>query len=253
MSKVSIVVTAFLEQSRPYLDLCIKSLKNLSHLDFEIIIVSPKGYEHNYEGVRVVHPEKEPYYNAHALNVGAKASDPTSEYFLFLNDDVILTRECLTNLIGSSKQLGDSCITMPIGNDQQRSYWLPIPLVSPVPYKIEQVEDHEHFMLMNAESYFKSGMIFPEVLCLYAVLVPRRVFEIVGEFDDSRLGQDDVDFSRRVKLNGFLNVIALNSLCWHAGGVSADITMGDLTSQVRAESLASYNKKWGDNNGATKS
>lgn len=240
---VSIVVTSFLPESKRYLDLCIKSIENLDYPKdrYEVIIVSPPGYEPLYEGTRVVHPVKENYYNAHALNYGASVSALDTSYYFFLNDDVILTRFCLSNLVEASRAIGDRGLFMPIGNDQQAKYMLPV-YIQPGPYRYDDIKDHAT-ALMNATSPFYHGMFFYETLCLYAELVPKAVFEAVGAFDDSRQGQDDIDYCLRVRRQGFVNAIVLNSLCYHAGGVTADITMTDGS---RAASLKSFEEKWGE-------
>lgn len=251
MPKVSIIVTAFLEQSRPYLDLCMKSIHNLDWPAdrLEVIVVTPRWYKPpvylaESDRVTLVHPNKAEYYNAHALNVGAEYADKESQYILFCNDDVIFTKNSLKNLVISSQSIGDRGIFMPIGNDQQNKYMWPVPHVAVGPYRLDQFSAHAEDMLMNAESQYAGGMMFSETLCLYAVLVPRPVWVLVGEYDDSRSGQDDIDWSRRVAKAGLVNAICMNSLVYHSMGPSTSITLGPLSSEERRKSLESYNEKW---------
>lgn len=248
MPFVSIIVTSFLEQSRPYLDLCIESIKNIDYPKdrLEVIIVSPKNYEPLYDGCLTVHPTKDPYHNSHALNFGALCSKAESEYYFMVNDDTIVTKNSLKNLVLSSQSFGDFGITMPIGNDQQFKYYLPVPYINNGPYRIDQLKGHEQ-TLMNAESYYNQGLLFFETLCLYAVLIPKNVFMHVGLFDEARSGQDDIDFTKRICSLGFYNVVAMSSLVYHAGGVTSDITLGPLDSEARKQSLKSFDEKWGEN------
>jgi GT2 family glycosyltransferase len=241
-------VTSYLEKTKPYLDLCIDSIKNLDYPKdrLEVFIVSPKWYWPRYEGVHTIHPRREAYFNAHALNYGASKADQETQYFLFCNDDVIFTKDSLTGLLVSSQSLGDHGVFMPIGNDQQQRYMWAIPGVNVGPYRLENLGETVH-QLKNCASPYNRGLIFCETLCLYAVLVPRPVWDLVGEYDDSRSGQDDVDYTRRVARAGLVNAICMNSLVYHAGGVSADLTLGALNSQERANSLKSYNEKWETN------
>ncbi len=245
---VTIVVTAYLEQSKPYLDLCIESIKNLDYPfeKLEVIIVSPPGYARQYDddclSITTCGPIISDYYNAFALNFGARHAAIHSEYFLFINDDVIMTKNSLKNMVRSSSHfLKDIALVMPIGNDQQQRYYLPVQIPSG-PYRIDQVKAIAKDM-MALESPHNEGFIFCESMCLYCVLIPRALFESVGGFDDSRQGQDDVDYCFRARQKGFINAIALNSLVWHAGGVSADITM---SAESRKESLESFKRKWPD-------
>lgn len=236
---VSILVTAYLEESKPYLDLCIASINNLAYdrTKIEIIVVSPHWYQPTYPGVATVIPTKEKYYNAHALNYAASIAH--GDYFLFLNDDVILTRHSLTNLVEAAQQLQNQAIVMPIGNDMQQRYHLSVHIPTG-PYRIENIKPVST-QLMNLNSPYNGGFIFCETMCLYAVLVPRQIFKEVGEFDGSRQGQDDLDWTLRVRQMGYVNAIALSSLVYHAGGVSASRT---FTEASRAESMKSFNEKW---------
>lgn len=246
--KVSIIVTSFLEQSKPYLDLCMRSIKNLNYDNFETIIVSPKNYTPKYDTALTVTPEKDPYFNSHALNFGAEKASKDSDYFFFLNDDVILTKNCLTNLVSSAKSVGDFGLFMPVSNDMQMKYYLPIPYMSSGPYRLEALEaaskDYAQ-VLMNADSFYNQGLIFSDVLCLYAVLIPRDVFSRIGEFADG--WKDDWDYTKRVVNAGLFNVICMNSLAYHAGGVSSEYTLGPLDSKERMDSLKTFEQKWGEN------
>lgn len=236
---VRIIVTAYLPKSKPYLDLCLRSIENLDYPKerYEVVVVSPKGYVPT-DKYRVVHPDKDAYWNSHALNFGASGS--SASYFLMLNDDVVLTTQSLRNLVYASSMINDRSVLMSLSNDQQGKYVLCTPAGSG-PYKIEQIKDAD--ALMNTSSPYRDyGVFFYETLCLYAFLVPRALWNDVGGFDESLRGGDDVDFSLRVREKGYLNGIALDSLIYHAGGVSADKT---LTPQMRADDLIQFEKKWG--------
>lgn len=247
MPKVSVVVTAYLEQSRPYLDLCVKSLQNLNYPKdrLEIILVSPAWYKPEYDRVLNISPNLTTYNNAYALNFGASVITHDIQYILFTNDDCIFTKNSLVNLIASSQIIGDRGIFMPISNDQQQRYMWPVPYIPSGSYRIDQMawDDMTFSVLTNAGSPYQRGMIFCETLCLYAVLVPRPVWNLVGKYDEAGW-QDDIDYTRRVAKAGLVNAICMNSLVYHAGGVTADVTLGALDSKARAESLKSYNEKW---------
>jgi GT2 family glycosyltransferase len=242
--KCTIVVTAYLEKTKQYLDILMKSIENLSYPKdkIEVFIVSPKWYKPEYPNATTIHPYFDDYYNAHAINFGIEAASPDAEYFFVLNDDLILTRDCLTRLVEAASETSQRGIYMPIGNDMQGRYALEVG-IRPGPYRLEEfVVETIVNGVMNLSSIYPKGLILADTLCLYAVLIPRRVFESVGKFDDSRQGQDDIDYTLRTRQAGFHNLIAIDSLVYHAGGVSADVTM---SAKSREESLRSFQSKWG--------
>lgn len=238
---VSIIVTAYLKESKPYLDLCMESISQLDYPkeSYEVIIVSPPWYVPNYPGAWNVMPKKESYWNAHALNYGISCASDKAAYYLLLNDDVILTHNSLNNLVYASAFMGDRANLMPISNDRQGKYFLPTP-GGTGPYRIEQIKKPQ--ALIEQNSPYREGIVFYDTLCLYAHLLPRNIWNTVGSFDETMEGQIDIDYCMRVRQFGFVNGIALDSLMYHAGGVSADITM---TAKAREESLKTFKAKWG--------
>ena len=247
---ISIIVTAFLAKSKPYLDLCVASIASLDYPKdkLEVIIVSPYGYNNSYEGCQTMHPRTNDFNNAHALNFGMAMADKRSEYFFLLNDDVILTKHSLKNLVTSAQSINDMGIFMPIGNDQQGKYFIGLPI--PIgPYRLENIKDCASDM-MNLQSPYRQGLMFFNELCLYAVLIPRHVINKVGGFDEANVGKDDWDYSYRVTKAGYVNAICLNSLCWHAGGVTSSIT---FTDEMRKQSQEQFDQKWSKENDPTTS
>lgn len=251
MSKplVSIICTAFLPKSKPYLDLCIDSIKQLSYENVETIIVSPKSYAPQYDGALTLSPATEDYGNPRALNLGAMAA--RGELLLFINDDVILTNGCIEHLIdlATHPMVGP---VMPIGNDQQGIYSLHVgfpdektgefSVVEPGPMQIEKVEPIAKQM-MKAKSIYPSGALFYPQLCLYAFMIERKKWQSLKGFDeDFNLGYDDTDFSLRVRHAGMLSAVSMSAIIWHFGGVSADQTQN---LDKRARALAIFEKKWG--------
>ena len=158
------------------------------------------------------------------------------EYFFLINDDVILTRDCLQPLVATlqEKAIGQF---MPIGNDMQGRYFFP---EFALKLNLASAEASER-NLMNAENHRQPGLIIADTLCLYAQLISRRVWDDVGPFDENLTGQDDIDYSLRVRQKGYINAIELSSLVWHFGGVSAALT---LTDEKRKIAMETFNKKW---------
>lgn len=245
-AKVSIVVTAYLPASKPYLDNCIASIKNLDYPkeDIEVIIVCPSWYMPEFEGVSRVMPAFGAYHNPVAVNFGMNQASKDSKYLLMLNDDVILTRDSLKNMVRAAAD--SDVVISPISNcDNYGHYQLTFPFgLNDRQYRVEQIA-HIVPMIMNANSPYPPGYMFPQTLYLYANLYPRKVWEKVGGFDEEfKTGYDDTDWCMRAQKAGVKLVIALDALVWHCSGASADKTMGALNSDIRAQNEAYFRQKW---------
>lgn len=242
---VSVIVTSYQPKAKEYLDLCVRSIKNLNYPSelLDVIIVAPKSYAPEYGGVRTLSPDEPEYGMPRGLNFGMQAS--SGEYMLVLNDDVILTAFSLDRMLGAMRpEVG---LLMPIGNDQQGRYHIPLAHVGPYTLNDIAASLHEDAAgwLMNQQSpLFASercgGLLFADTLCLYAFMIRREVFARVGPFDETLIGQDDIDYSLRMRQAGLLNAITLDALVWHAGGAS-----NQLTPEQREKSMRIFNEKWG--------
>lgn len=238
--KCSVIVTSYLPESKPYLDLCIASLNNLATKPNEIIIVGRPDYLPQYENCKTVSPKQDKFSPPVGLNCGINHASHDAEFLFVINDDVIVTKNCLDSLIYTYSTIPGIGLLMPIGNDQQARYALDAH-IPPGPYKYDQLAGIAP-KIMNLESKYAHGLIVHDTLCLYAMLMSRKVWEKVGPFDEALIGQDDIDYSLRSRHAGFVNAISLNALCYHFGGVSADKTFDE---ERRAKSLEIFNKKWG--------
>jgi GT2 family glycosyltransferase len=229
MDKVSIIITAYCPESKPYLDQCVQSARALSYKNREIIIVGREDYKPQYEGCLTVTPPQKAFWNSTGLNFGVLNAASDSEYYFLINDDVVLTRNCLQPLVDALKMHPQIGQVMPIGNDMQMRYWSPYLAVGASAFNPATL------------SPYPRGLVFADTLCMYATLIGKRVWQQVGPFDETLKGQDDIDYSLRIRQAGLLNAIELSSLVWHHGGVSAQHTL-DLAK--REEARAIFNRKW---------
>jgi GT2 family glycosyltransferase len=248
--KVSIVVTTYHEKTRPYLDLCMESIRRLDYPKelLDVVLVSRRGYAPRFEGVHTVWPPPSEFHNPVGLNFGFKQTAADSKFILMLNDDTILTRDCLKNMVTAA---GDAEVIMnPISPcDNYWKYQLhfgfkkdgEINILNDRFYRYEQLAPFAD-ELMAAESVYAQGVIHTDMLCLYASLIPRKVWERIGEFDENfKTGQDDYDYCLRARALEIPRVILLNALIWHFGGVTAQSTLND---QIRLDNIAYFEKKW---------
>lgn len=264
--KVSIIVTSYHPGSRHFLDLCMRSIFNLIYDNFEVIIVGRGDYLPSYRegdddgylypGDRnavvktVAPPHDEPFGCAEGLNYGISWSDPASQYILTCNDDVIFTRDSLKHLVEAAGE--NDVIINPTSNcDNLGMYSLALGYtqangdqvrVQDRQYGFESLEPHAS-LLMNAVSVYPQGLIVYPCLYFYATLIPRKVWEKVGTFDEQfKTGQDDVDYSWRARRMGVTCAVALNAIVWHFSGASASST---LTTEIREENMRRFIAKWG--------
>lgn len=236
--KVSIVITSYWPESKPYLDLCVESCKNLDYNNYEIIIVGKPSYKPDYPSARTVSPEKEEFYPPVGLNLGANCADPGSKYFLFINDDTILTRNSLAKLVRTYSLNPGLGLLMPVGNDQQGLYHFPMAYPGKINFDVAQ---RQFSLIKDLDSPYPQGVIFQQTLCLYAVLVSRGAWNKIGPFDATLIGNDDVDYSWRSVKAGYTNAISTDALVFHFGGVS---TSTKWNAELRAKSLEIFNAKW---------
>lgn len=238
---VSIIVTAYNPIAKPYLDLCIKSIRNLDYPKeaLSVIVVGGPDYLPRYDNVITGRPSLEEWYPPIGLNYGISMSNPDSKYYFLLNDDVILTKNSLANLVELYENTPSAGIAMPFGNDTQN---LPIGIgpIPPGPYKHEDIAPHID-QLINIDSNYKNTVLVTDLLCLYAVLISKDAFLKIGPFDETLIGMDDTDYSMRSSLAGYSNVVSYDSLVFHAGGAS---TSGTWTDELRKKSKALFEAKW---------
>lgn len=252
--KVSIVITTYKEATKPYLDLAVESVKNLSYPKdkLEVIIVAREGYEPRYEGVRTVFPPQKEFYNPLGCNFGVRECAADSEYVFLLNDDVICTKDCLQPLVSHAVLNNGNCVLIPIGNCHlgwRYSLVMGYQDQSDLPFtqltqRFARINDWLPIKdkLMNTGSVYPPGLILENSLCLYAALFPKKIFESVGYFDEQfTVGQDDIDFCLRAKQAGYVMGICLQSLVWHFGGV----TTSERPDNLRQENIERFKNKWG--------
>jgi len=239
MPKVSVIITSYFEKSKPYLDLCVQSVKNLDYpaSDLEIIIVGRKDYLPRYEGVRTVTPNEVKFWPPVGLNYGIAKS--TGEYLFVINDDTVLTRNSLKALVETYAHVPRIGLLMPISNDQQNRYAALVG-TRPGPMRLDEVDEPER--LMNMESPYPLALSYHSTLCIYAFLISRKMYNEVGPFDESLIGQDDIDYTLRIGQKGYLNAIAYNAIVYHFGGVSSEQT---FSAANREESKRRFDAKWG--------
>lgn len=243
----------YIESSKRYLDLCIESIKNLNYQKekLEVILVARNSYKPEYEGVKTVTPLSNDFYPAEGYNFGVSNTNPASRYLFMLNDDVMLTKNSLTNLVTRCRESNDQFMINPISPcDNEISYGLifgytkngEFKQLHERQYRYEDLET-DFKEMMAADSIYPPGIVKQPFLCMYATIIPRSIYEKVGPWDEQfKTGQDDLDYSLRAQQHGIGSISALDALVWHFGGVSAEST---LNLEIRRENVRYFKSKWG--------
>jgi GT2 family glycosyltransferase len=241
LPKVSIVVLGYLESNRPYLEACLASVAALDYPRelLNVVVVSPY-YDEHLPRVNTVVVVSEPGSFSKSVNRGTKVSmayDFQPDFILVLSDDTLITRDALKNMVA----LGDSAVIGAMSNcDNNWKYDVKFPVTGDARYYQFAGEPPLNDMI-NARSPFEGGVLLTETLCFYAVLIPRKVWNAVGELDERfNMGFEDSDYCARAKALGFPCKIAMNALIYHAGGASAAI----ITDEMRSSNEREFNAKW---------
>lgn len=249
MSKVSIICATYLKENERYLKLAIDSIVNQSYTNYELIVVSsgehtpevPHWVKHLHHNDRHHYPE--------AINSGVKLADPNSKYYLIINDDVIITKNAIKNMVDVAQD--NDIIINPISNcDNHAKYNLIFGYhkngnFTPLPNRFYRFDDtkNDHDYMMNAESIYPPGFISQDFVAFYATLFPKKTWDKLGGLDpEFKTGADDVDCSYRARDLKIPCGFALNSLIWHFGGTTADLA---LTPEIRRQNIEYFAKKWG--------
>jgi GT2 family glycosyltransferase len=256
---VSVIITTYLSSTRPYLELAMESAKNLDYPKdrMEIILVTHKVDWRSYkemftnEYTRVICRPEVQFNNPQGMNYGINASKDETEFFYMFNDDVIVTKDSLKNLV---RAVGDSpVIAHTITNCMNHNpgyyslafgieidgKWEPF---NRQYYRLPDIAGLPKYM-MNSRSIYPSGALFHQFLCLPCALFPKKVFDAIGTFDELfDAGCDDIDICLRATRAGIPVATALDAIAFHASGTSADSSM---KLEARKNTMRYFHEKWG--------
>jgi hypothetical protein len=99
MSKVTAIIPSLAsEETRPYLRLCVESLRATTDWDIIVVTNGAKSPEPlNIDGITMrLHTSDQGQCNA--VNIGAQQANPTTEYFFIANDDMYFAPDWNKNL-----------------------------------------------------------------------------------------------------------------------------------------------------------
>jgi glycosyltransferase involved in cell wall biosynthesis len=221
-SSVDIVIPTY--KNIRGIKLCIDSIRACTPEPYKIIVVNNGNDQalHDYLSGQpdINYIKKERLNFAQAINLGIKAG--TGQFVMILNDDVIVSKGWLKELIGVCKE-GIGAVG-PLSNcDRNWLHEFPLNIAGvdllPGLNTFEQIEPIIQDIYDFRSPYFNT----PERdwVAFYCTLIPRPVLDKAGLLNESFTNSgEDVDLCRRIKKMGYKIVQNYQSFCFHFGAVS---------------------------------
>ncbi|MDR7420598.1 MAG: glycosyltransferase [Armatimonadota bacterium] len=242
--RVSIVIPT---HGNPYLTrLCLDSIaRNTSWPHYEVIVVDNassdgtgdflRDHEARDPRVRCILNERNEGF-ARATNQGLAAA--SGEYLVLLNNDTIVTRGWLGTLVRYLEQHPDVGLVGPatnqVGNEAR------------VMVDYTNIEEMEAFAARYTHDHADQARDL-EMLAFFCVVMPRRVWQIVGPLDEQfGLGMfEDDDFCLRVRQAGYRVVCTDAAFVHHFHGATMRRLGDDAYVRLFEANRAKFEAKWG--------
>jgi GT2 family glycosyltransferase len=229
-----------------YTKLCLDSItKVTAYPNYEIIIVdnnssdNTKEYletfkNNNPSKVKVILNETNLGF-AGGNNVGIRAA--LGDYIMLLNNDTIVTRGWLTNLLKHLEQNPDLAMVGPVTNS--------IGNEARIIVNYSNMQELESFAQEYTFSHQNELVHDPNVLALFCTLIRKEVFQDERLDENFGIGMfEDDDLSYRVKYDGWRIAIAEDSFVHHFQRVSFK-TLGETKeSELFNQNKSYFEQKW---------
>jgi GT2 family glycosyltransferase len=224
---ISIVIPLYNQVA--YTQLCVQSLHSAGLGGAEVLLIdngssdATGAYLETCSDFRVIR-NRENLGCAGAWNQGVRETD--AEWVVILNNDVIVSPGWLEGLLASAASEGLDVVS-PAIREGEYNY---------------DIESYSREFVTRMRDVVRRGVA--DGICF---MVRRRVFEVVGTFDENfRIGQfEDADFFRRVRNAGFRLGTTGRSFIHHFGSVTQDAIRKNRPERPYvAENRAYFQKKW---------
>jgi len=220
---VTVIITHHLSDNEKYLTLCLESLMMSEGVDFEAICLSDADTMPAVpEGVRLVW-NRDLSTATKKAHHGITLAHPGSKYFLFLSDDVMVSKHMLSEMVGATADL--AIIMNPMSNNDNESHFftnMAIPHPNGKVITLGHQMDYED--LKGSEHLIQNLAPRPPILipvhyvCFYCTLIPRAVWNMVGQLDERlEVRHNDQDYCIRAKKHGVMSMVHLGVFALHFG------------------------------------
>lgn len=217
---ISIIIVTY--NNLEYTKKCIFSILNkTAYPSFEIIIVDnnstdeTKNYlieiEKKYSNIKIV-LNNENYGFAKGNNIGIDIAN--GEYIVLLNNDTIVTRGWLTNLLKHLKKDKNLAMVCPVTNSIGNEAKINVDYVN--------IEDMDYFAYNYVTNNNNKLYNEIDVLAMFCIMIKKHIIIEVGHLNESYgIGMfEDDDYSYSVKEKGYKIACAEDVFIHHFGSVS---------------------------------
>lgn len=235
---VTVFITHHLDENRKYLDLCMRAIAGTKNVPIEVIVLADTNEPPVVlPGMQLVH-DKSLNTSIKKVHYGMTLAHPESKHFLFLSDDVVVSEMMLANMVGG---LGESRVIMtPMSNSDLGSRFV---AQLPFPQTAEYEEFADKFSELATYETNLRLLVKQEWLSFYCVLIPRSVWNLVGELDEAlETRHNDEDYCYRAHGYGVHCFINFCAFAFHFGSktLSKSVLPGE-----QDEASRHFFKKWG--------
>lgn len=195
---------------------CLKSVKDIDYPDYEVIVVDNGSTDNSVEGIKRSFPNINLIQNNKNLgfpegtNVGIRAA--TGDYIMLLNDDTVVARNILKDLVeamGSNANIGIAGPTILYYSEPDK-IWSAGGKLSSLGYASHIGKG----LKLNKELFNKPR--FVDYITGCAVLIKKEVIDKIGLLDPEYfLYFEDADFCLRAKKAGYEYMYVPSPTVWH--------------------------------------
>jgi GT2 family glycosyltransferase/glycosyltransferase involved in cell wall biosynthesis len=240
--KASILIITY--NNLEYTSLCLDSIYHKTNYpNFEVIIVDNASldgtveyltqFQAQHENCRVIFNDQNRGFAA-ANNQAAKHAK--GEYFIFLNNDTIVTRGWLSGLFQYTR---DPAVGMvgPVTNHSGNE--------SRINVTYQDIQGMDEFALTHMHRHRGISNDI-SMLAFFCVVIPRRVWELVGELDEQYgIGMfEDDDYALRVKQTGLKILCVEDVFIHHWGSASFSKLEDEAYQRTFQENRKKFEQKW---------
>ena len=217
MPDLTVIIPNF--NGKHFIKQCLDSL-NIQNCLLEVIVVDNASDDGSQDYIKKCYPSLKLIENtenlgfAAAVNQGIKASN--TDYVFLMNNDVVLERDCIHNLLecikgdekifaASSKMLQyhDKTVIDDAGDEYTIMGWT------------KKVGNGK-----SADKFQDKREIFS--VCAGAAIYRRKIFDIIGLFDENFFAyMEDVDISYRARIYGYTCIYCPKAVVYHVGSATS--------------------------------
>ena len=244
--KISVIVLCY--NQLDYTIKCVESIFNVTaYPNYELVLVDNASSDQTADYLKTValnHDNAKIVLNktnrgfAGGNNDGIAVAD--GEYIVLLNNDTVVTRGWLTNMLkhfSNDEAVGlVGPVTNSIGNEA----------------RINVTYTEQEQMPVFADSYTNAHMgeeyNHHGILAMFCLMISRELYNKVGPLDEHYgIGMfEDDDYSIASEKNGYRNVLAEDVFIHHFGSVSFKKLEDETYRKLFEQNKAYYEQKWGE-------